>query len=80
MLATFHLAVRRNGDGEEGIAVVVRRPMPAMERMVVEVARGLDSIDGDDDVIKTEACHAAALWYADTDTVRIQFFINTRGC
>uniref|UniRef100_A0A0D9WD12 Uncharacterized protein n=1 Tax=Leersia perrieri TaxID=77586 RepID=A0A0D9WD12_9ORYZ len=67
-LATFHVAARRDGDGEEGVEVVVRFPAPAMERMVVEVARGLAGVDGsggDDDVMvkctETTSCIAARL-------------------
>ncbi|XP_040379837.1 benzyl alcohol O-benzoyltransferase-like [Oryza brachyantha] len=53
-LATFHVA-GRGGDGEEGVEVPMRLPAPAMERLVVEVARGLAGVDA------TEACLAARL-------------------
>ncbi|KAF0926469.1 hypothetical protein E2562_025312 [Oryza meyeriana var. granulata] len=56
-LATFHVA-GRNGDGEEGVEVPMRLPAPAMERLVVEVARGLGGVDG---TVNTEACFAARL-------------------
>uniref|UniRef100_A0ACD5UB19 Uncharacterized protein n=1 Tax=Avena sativa TaxID=4498 RepID=A0ACD5UB19_AVESA len=39
-LATFHLA-GRNEAGEEGVLVPMRLPAPAMERLKLEVARGL---------------------------------------
>jgi hypothetical protein len=39
-LATFHLA-GRNKAGEEGVLVPMRLPAPAMERLKLEVARGL---------------------------------------
>ena len=55
-LATFHVAGRRSGDGEEGVEVPIRLPAPAMERMVVEVARELGGVDA-----HTEACLAARL-------------------
>ncbi|KAG8084757.1 hypothetical protein GUJ93_ZPchr0010g11305 [Zizania palustris] len=56
-LATFHIA-GRNVAGEEGVEVPMRLPAPSMERLTLEVARGLASVDA---TANTGACLAARL-------------------